>query len=122
MRTLLATFYDGLIILSFMILLSFPIIVFNHGQAVPPGDKRYVAFLLTVAFCYLWGMTKLSGQTLGMKAWRMHYQFCNAKRLWIRLLIRYFLFLPVSLFCLFNAQKRENQLKKYCGIIKYLQN
>lgn len=121
MRTIFAIFYDGLIILSLLILLSFPIVIINHGQAVPPGDKRYLSFILIVILSYFWFMVKLGAQTIGMKAWKMHYEFTRTKHLWLSLLIRFFLFLPVSIMCLFRANKRETLLKKYSGIVKHTQ-
>ncbi len=119
MRMLFSILYDSLIILSFVILLSFPIVIINHGHAIPSKDKLYPLYIISISYTYFWLMIKLSGQTIGMKVWRFRYEKSRSKYLGLSLLMRFCLFLPVSLLCFFQAKKRELILKKYCGISKY---
>lgn len=118
MRTLFAIVYDGIIVVSLMILLSFPVVIMNHGQAVLPGNKLYLFYLLTILFSYIWLMAKLCGQTIGMKAWRLCYQHSGTNSLWLGLLIRYCLFIPITIASLGQEPKREKLLERLSGITK----
>ena len=66
-----AVFYDGLILTSLLLLFSLIAVSFNHGQAIPPHTLWYQLLLLAVVFFYSFGLLCSSGQTMGMKTWRL---------------------------------------------------
>lgn len=117
MRQLFALLYDILIITSICILLTFPVVIFiYHGQAIPSKNAAYTGYLVCIIFTYFIGLAKLTSQTIGMKAWRLTYEFDNRKHLVLKLFMRYMLFLPMTILYPCQRQHKEQLLKKLCGI------
>jgi len=56
------------------------------GRAVPPGDPLFRAWLLVVAFAY-YAISWRGGQTIGMRAWKIHVE--PARVPWARLAVRF---------------------------------
>ena len=56
------------------------------GQAVAPGDPLFRAYLLLVAFGY-YAISWRGGQTIGMRAWKIHVE--PAGLAWPRLALRF---------------------------------
>lgn len=70
-RRLAAVVYDGLLLFSILFAATGVLLIFRGGEAVPPNNPLYTAYLLGVSFFYFgWCWTR-GGQTLGMAAWRL---------------------------------------------------
>jgi len=64
--------YDALLLLSVLLLASLLAVAANSGQAISEGNPFFIAYLLAVScFFYGWFWTH-GGQTLGMRAWKVH--------------------------------------------------
>ena len=71
LRRLAALVYDSLLLFALLFAATVPVLFVTGGQAIGPNEPAYAAWLLVVSYLYLgWCWTR-SGQTLGMRAWRM---------------------------------------------------
>lgn len=90
LRRLAALVYDALLLFALLFAATVPVLIATGGQAVGPNEPAYTAWLLAVSYVYLgWCWTR-SGQTLGMRAWRIRVRTCEGRRLgWSRSFIRF---------------------------------
>ena len=90
LRRLAALVYDALLLFALLFAATVPVLVLTGGRAVGPNQPLYTAWLLAVSYVYLgWCWTR-SGQTLGMRAWRMRVRTRDGARLgWGRALARF---------------------------------
>ncbi len=69
LKQLLSMLYDSLLILSVLFISTAALLPFSKGEAI--SGPYYSFFLLMIIFCfYSWFWNK-SGQTLGMKVWKI---------------------------------------------------
>ena len=89
-RRLAALVYDALLLFAVLFAAAAPVLLFTGGQAVGPGNPAFTAYLLAVSYAWFgWCWTR-SGQTLGMRAWRMRVCTREGTRLgWWRSLGRF---------------------------------
>ena len=89
-RRLAALVYDALLLFAVLFAATVPVLLLNGGQAIRPNDPAYTGYLLAVSYVYLgWCWTR-SGETLGMRAWRMRVCTRKGGRLgWRRALWRF---------------------------------
>lgn len=72
LRRLGAMFYDSLLLLALLMMLSYPYVWLTGGAK--PGlilKMLYQFYLLAICFFYFAGFWVRSGQTLGMRTWRI---------------------------------------------------
>lgn len=70
-RRMAAIVYDSLLLFSLLFAATGVLLIFRAGEAIPPNNALYTAYLLGVSFFYFgWCWTR-GGQTLGMAAWRL---------------------------------------------------
>ena len=70
-RRLAALVYDSLALFSLLFAATVPVLFLTAGEAVGPDQPAFTAYLLAVSYVYFgWCWTR-SGQTLGMRAWKM---------------------------------------------------
>jgi uncharacterized RDD family membrane protein YckC len=69
-RQLAAMLYDSFLIFAVLFLASAIALVFNHGEAIESNAWFSIYLLLTVFTFYAW-FWKKSGQTLGMRVWKI---------------------------------------------------
>ena len=70
-RRLAALIYDSLLLFSLLFAATVPVLLLTGGEAVGPNQPVFTAYLLAVSYVYFgWCWTR-SGQTLGMRAWKM---------------------------------------------------
>ena len=70
-RRLAALVYDSLALFSLLFAATVPVLFLTGGEAVGPNQPAFTAYLLAVGYVYFgWCWTR-SGQTLGMRAWKM---------------------------------------------------
>ena len=69
-KQLAAMLYDSLLIFALLFFASAVVIVFNHGEAIEsnPAFSLYLLFTLFTFYAWFW---RRSGQTLGMRAWKI---------------------------------------------------
>ncbi len=70
LRQLAAMLYDGFLIFAVLFLASAIALVFNQGEAIESNLWFSLYLLLTVFTFYAW-LWKKSGQTLGMRVWKI---------------------------------------------------
>lgn len=71
LRTFGAVIYDGLVLISLLMLASAIAILANSGQAIPPGTMWFELYLYLVGLLYFGYCWLFKAQTLGMRAWRL---------------------------------------------------
>ncbi|MBW7931042.1 MAG: RDD family protein [Gammaproteobacteria bacterium] len=70
-RRLAAALYDWLILGGLLVFTSFILIALRGGEAMPPGDPRFQAFLLAQMAAFFAGFWWYGGQTPGLRTWRL---------------------------------------------------
>ena len=70
LRRLMAAFYDWLLVIALMMLVSFPFVA-PSGEAVAAGNRMYQLLLFAVAGGFFVGFWSYGGQTPGMRAWKL---------------------------------------------------
>ncbi len=70
-KRLFALIYDMLLVLAILFVATFIALILRNGESFGPNHLGFLAYLvLCTSFYILWSWIK-SGQTLGMKAWRL---------------------------------------------------
>ena len=72
-RQLAAMIYDSLLIIAVLFLATAITLIFNHGEAIESNLWFKLYLLITVFTYYAWFWQK-SGQTLGMRVWKIRVQ------------------------------------------------
>jgi uncharacterized RDD family membrane protein YckC len=114
MRRLCAIFYDCVLLFGVLYGASFPLLIASGGEALPPGNPYYQAYLLAVIYLYFTVFWTRGGQTLGMKAWRLRLVNSDGNRPdWRQASVRFagallsWAFLGLGFFwILFDSQRR----------------
>jgi len=70
LRRLAACVYDWMLVLAVMMLTSVPAVALLDN-AIDPGNAYYQIALVTIAVIFFAGFWSYSGQTPGMRAWRL---------------------------------------------------
>ena len=98
-RQFAAMLYDSLLIIAILFIVTAIILAFNAGEAIE-NSHLYNLFLLFVIFIfYSWFWTR-SGQTLGMKVWKIRIVHeLNGNPSWANCFLR-LTFALVSIICL----------------------
>jgi uncharacterized RDD family membrane protein YckC len=95
-RRLAALLYDLLLVIALAFVVTFAMLPLTHGEAILASTQGFVghlyhALLFAVVFGYFgWCWTR-TGQTLGLKAWRLKLETGTAERLGWRGAIERFL-------------------------------
>jgi len=114
LQRLLALTYDGLIIF-FVIVVVQALLIFllmsGLKMEMPTGSPLHLALKslwFIISFFYFGYYWTKSGQTPGMKVWKIKVQTANGELIsWLQSLLRYlFAFLGLGLFVLFFNKKR----------------
>ena len=90
LRRLAALVYDALALFSLLFAATVPVLLVTGGHAIRPNHPVFTAYLLAVSYVWFgWCWTR-SGQTLGMRAWKMRVRTREGGRLgWWRSLGRF---------------------------------
>lgn len=73
-RRLGAAFYDLLLVIALLMLVTGILLIFNGGEAIAQDNPFYPLFLLMICFLFNGWFWTHGGQTLGMRAWRLQVQ------------------------------------------------
>ncbi|MFC3853694.1 RDD family protein [Salinispirillum marinum] len=103
-RRLAAFFYDVLVVVGLLIILSFPYLGIYHwltgADAVATSTISFQVYLLFIVFGYVYLSWQRAGQTIGMKAWRIKAINQDGNRLNARqILLRFTVGLVSVLLC-----------------------
>ena len=104
--------YDSLLVLALWLATLLIMVIVNRGDAVFGAAVQTILFLeLFIFFTYFW---MADGQTIGMKAWRLHLMTSSGRRpslnqLTLRFISAALSFVPLGLgywWSLFDAEGR----------------
>lgn len=71
MRVLASIVYDSMALGAIWFFATLAVVIARKGEAVAPGHPVFMLYLLFAAYAYFaWCWTR-SGQTLGMKSWKI---------------------------------------------------
>jgi len=96
-RRLASMAYDGLLLVALWMIAA-ALVIIPTGREIEPGSAIFQLYLLAVAWVYLAVCWRLGGQTLGMKAWRIHLVGNRRPISWGTTLVRFVVALA-SLLC-----------------------
>jgi uncharacterized RDD family membrane protein YckC len=101
LRRLGAMFYDGLLLLALLMMLSYPYVWLTGGAK--PGllvKTLYQLYLLAICFFYYTGFWVRGGQTLGLRTWRLKLVRNDGGLITWSIALKRFAFAWLSLLCL----------------------
>jgi uncharacterized RDD family membrane protein YckC len=81
--------YDGLLVVA-LLMIAAAAIVIPSGTEIAPGSAPFQIYLLAVWWLYFAICWRLGGQTVGMRAWRIHLISESDRTGWLQTLIRFF--------------------------------
>jgi uncharacterized RDD family membrane protein YckC len=109
LRRLAALLYDLLLATALAFVATFAMLPLTRGEAILPSTQGllghgYRAVVAVVVFAYFgWSWTR-SGQTLGMKAWRIRLETDDGRRLgWAGAMVRFVLGAAVAWIAVLGA-------------------
>src|SRR5688572_11963889 len=109
LRRLSALFYDLLLVIALAFVATFAMLPLTRGEAILPATQggiahAYHAVLVLVVFAYFgWCWTR-SGQTLGMRAWRLELLDSAGQRLrWPGAIARFLLGTGIAFLAMLGA-------------------
>jgi uncharacterized RDD family membrane protein YckC len=113
LRRLLVILYDALGVVAVLMVTTALALPVTRGQVVALQDPGFTAYLVAVVFMYL-ALFWRRGQTLGMRAWRVHLRTQDGQPLsWPRCALRFIVALLAAaaallgfLWALTDAQRR----------------
>jgi uncharacterized RDD family membrane protein YckC len=115
-RRLAAMLYDTLAVIGICFVVSGIAVGLNHGVAVPANHPGFSALLLLLNYLYFAFCWRRSGQTLGMKSWRIRVEDAEtgARLSWSQTLVRFSVgiaaWLPAGMgywWSVFDAERRS---------------
>ncbi|MCR4301434.1 MAG: RDD family protein, partial [Sulfuricaulis sp.] len=101
LRRLGAMFYDALLLLALLMMLSYPYVWLTGGDK--PGlvvKTAYQFYLLAICFFFYTGFWVRGGQTLGLRTWRLKLVTKDGGPITWALALKRFAFAWISLLCL----------------------
>lgn len=111
LRALAAFVYDSFIGFALIMIATYALLPFSHGQAIQAGNHWYQAYLLSLLFAYWGGFWCWRGQTVGMLAWKI--KVVNLKgeniKLWqalLRFIFGFMFSILAWLVCFLNKNRR----------------
>lgn len=113
LRCLLSLLYDIGILTSILFFITAILLLLNQGIPIPPGTGWYQLILTSICWAYYATSYRYSGQTIGMKAWKIKLIFLTRKPATWRGFSRWILFFP-ALFCgIYQKKKPYNILTSW---------
>lgn len=90
MRRFAAIIYDLLLLISVLFVATALILPFNAGQAFKAQQFFYSLYLLTVSFIFYGWFWTHGGQTLGLRAWKLHVLTLDCQPItWLQAFLRF---------------------------------
>ncbi len=95
LRRLFAIFYDALLLLALLMVATAIGLTFTGGEATDPNNPLMTTWLFFVTFFYFAWPWMNTGQTLGMKTWRIRLERIDGKPLTLwHVLLRFISAIP----------------------------
>ncbi len=95
LRRLFAMFYDSILLLALLFFAAAIGTLFTDGEATNPGNPLMTTWLFFVSFFYFAWPWMNTGQTLGMKTWRIRLERADGKPLTLwHILLRFIVAIP----------------------------
>ncbi len=95
LRRLAAMFYDTILLLALLFFAAAVGTIFTSGEATEPGNPLMTTWLFLVSFFYFAWPWMNTGQTLGMKTWRIRLERIDGKPLTLwHVLLRFISAIP----------------------------
>jgi len=69
LRRLGAIIYDAILLAAVLVLATFPVVLLHDGAT--EGEPWFTAYVIAIGYIYFAGFWTRSGQTLGMRTWRI---------------------------------------------------
>lgn len=88
-RRLASMLYDALLVVA-LLMIAAAAIVIPTGAEIASGSVAFQVYLLAVWWLYFAICWRLGGQTVGMRAWRIHLISESDRTGWLQTLIRFF--------------------------------
>ena len=111
LRSLAAFIYDLCISFAIVMIATYVLLPFTHGQAIQAGNHWYQTYLLFLLFAYWAGFWYWRGQTIGMLVWKIKVLNSDGGKIkfW-QVLVRFIFALifsaPAWLLCFFTRERR----------------
>lgn len=112
-RRVAAAFYDLLLVIGLWFVAVFALLPFTGGHAVDGSSPLFRLYLFVIPCLFFSWFWRHSGQTLGMRAWRLQLRSHDGTRVsWPQTLIRYvaawvaWLSIIGIVWCLIDSRKR----------------
>lgn len=97
-RRLAALLYDWILLAAVLFTATGVVLLFRGGEALPPNNPWYSAFLVLTGLLFFGWFWTHGGQTLGMRAWRLKLMGEGESVIgWRQALIRGLVALPSAL-------------------------
>ena len=88
-RRLAAILYDSLLLLSLLLIATILAVAANHGQRIE-SNPFFSLYIYIVAYTFFGWFWTHGGQTLGMRAWRIHLRSRSGEAIsWFYAFIRF---------------------------------
>ncbi len=101
LRRLGAMFYDSLLLLALLMMLSYPYVWLTGGDKPSLVVKTaYQIYLLAICFFYFAGFWVRGGQTLGLRTWRLKLVTKDGGPITWKVALKRFAYAWISLLCL----------------------
>lgn len=85
-----AMFYDFLLVFGVLFFFSTIAVFINKGQTIEAGNIGFTVYLITIAFLFFGFFWTRSGQTLGLRTWRLRVQQIDGSNItWTQALARF---------------------------------
>lgn len=90
LRRLASIVYDGLLLLGILMVATALVLPLTGGEAIKPGNPFFSSYLFFICFLFYGWFWTHSGQTLGMRAWKIRVQQPNGADItWSQALLRF---------------------------------
>jgi len=94
-KRLLAIFYDSFLLIAVLFLAMALLLLISGGYQLQDGNPLMTAYLLVISYVFFGWFWTHGGQTLGMRAWKLHIQQRNGDSVsWQQSALRFITALP----------------------------
>ncbi len=116
-----ALFYDVLIIITLFFTFTAIALMFRSGTAISSHTLWYQLSLFTLLYVYYAASYQLSGETIGMRAWKLKLIAGNGSLSQKNILCRFGLFLPAVVWAILSLKSPDKLLHQWTGTKLILQ-
>lgn len=115
LRYLGSLFYDVLILITLFFTFTAIVLIFRDGVAISPHTFWYQFSLFLLTYAYYAASYKHSGQTIGMRAWKIKLIATHGSLTQKCILHRFGFFLPAVVWAFFSFKNPDKLLAQWTG-------